>query len=237
LDRTADGWRLTIGSTSAPEGLDADAVVLAVPAAPLARLIAPTRPHAAAEIEGIEYASVGLVTLAYRRDQVAQLVDGSGFLVPPVERRLVKAATVLTNKWSWLGESAVDRAGDLVIVRCSIGRHREAYVLQRDDADLVRLVERELADFLGVSGAPVASSVTRWGGALPQYAVGHLDRVAAIRADLGGLPGIAVCGAALDGVGVAACVASARAAADHVLAHCRAAATMAPPVEPQEEPA
>jgi oxygen-dependent protoporphyrinogen oxidase len=220
IDRTGTGWRLTVGPASAPVVLTADAVILAVPGAPLARLLTTVVPRAAAAAAEIEYASVGLITLVYRPDDITRPIEGSGFLVPPVERRLAKAGTVLTNKWEWLQAAAADQ----VIVRCSIGRHREAHVLQRDDADLVHLVERELADFLGVSGHPVASQVTRWGGALPQYAVGHLTRVAAIHEDVATLPGLAVCGDALDGVGVAACVASARAAADRVLTMGRTAA-------------
>jgi protoporphyrinogen/coproporphyrinogen III oxidase len=106
-------------------------------------------------------------------------------------------------------------------LRCSVGRIGEEAVLQRDDADLVALAAADFAAATGVTGAPVDSLVTRWGGGLPQYAVGHLDRVAAIRAGIAGLGGLAVCGAAYDGIGVPACIASARLAADQVVAWVR----------------
>ena len=91
-------------------------------------------------------------------------------------------------------------------------------MLQRDDADLASLAAAELAAATGVRGAPASTRVTRWGGALPQYTVGHLDRVARIRAAVAELPGLAVCGAAYDGVGIPACVATAKAAVAQILA-------------------
>jgi oxygen-dependent protoporphyrinogen oxidase len=89
-------------------------------------------------------------------------------------------------------------------------------VLQRDDADLVALAAAELADETGAQGPPADSRVTRWGGALPQYAVGHLDRVATIHEVVGAQPGLAVCGAAYAGVGIPACIATGRSAAQRV---------------------
>ena len=102
-------------------------------------------------------------------------------------------------------------------MRCSIGRHREEHTLQRDDDDLVRLAVEDLATAIGLSVQPVDAHVQRWGGALPQYAVGHGDRVRNIRASIAALDGVAVCGAAYDGLGIPACIASAEAAATQVL--------------------
>ena len=89
----------------------------------------------------------------------------------------------------------------------------EEVALQRDDADLVADSLAELAALTGVEARPVASHVRRWGGALPQYAPGHLDLVARVRAEVERAPGLAVCGAAYDGVGIPAVVASAHRAA------------------------
>ncbi len=100
-----------------------------------------------------------------------------------------------------------------------MGRLGDEGVLQRDDADLAALAAADLAAATGVRGAPADTRVTRWGGGLPQYSVGHLDRVARIRAGVAAQPGLAVCGAAYDGVGIPACIASARLAVDQVLAH------------------
>jgi protoporphyrinogen/coproporphyrinogen III oxidase len=235
LTRTASGWRLTVGPTRAPERLDADAVILAVPAAPASRLLGgvPGAETAAAALAEVSYASMAVVTLAYPRDAFGQLPQRSGYLVPAVEGRPVKAVTFSTVKWPHLRAS--DRSGGqahepgMEIVRCSVGRVSEEALLQRDDAELASLAAADLAAASGVLGKPAAVRVSRWGGGLPQYTVGHVDRVARIRAGVATLPGIAVCGAAYDGVGVPACVATARQAAAQVLAYLESRAVTAAP--------
>jgi len=134
-----------------------------------------------------------------------------------VDGRAVKAVTFSTVKWPHLAGAPASEDGALEIVRCSVGRIGEEALLQRADDELTALAAAELAVATGVRAGPVATRVTRWGGALPQYTVGHLDRVAAIRSAVASQPGLAVCGAAYDGVGVPACVATACAAAGQVL--------------------
>jgi len=208
LRRTPDGFAVVVGPTIAAEELLADEVVLATPAAPTARLLAEVAPMAATELAAVESASMAVVTLAYRAADLPDL-PGSGFLVPPVDGRLIKAATFSFAKWAW-----VRAAGDgIVCLRASVGRHREERALQVADEDLVAASRADLASATGLAAAPVGFHVQRWGGALPQYAVGHLDRVARIRAGVGEVPGLAVCGAAYDGVGIPAVIASARGAA------------------------
>jgi protoporphyrinogen/coproporphyrinogen III oxidase len=209
VTRLPDGaWRLVSGPVPDPQVFEADAVVLAVPAAPAARLLAGVAPGAAHELAAVEHASVAVVSLALAVQDVPGPLRGTGFLVPPSERHVVKAATFSSAKWGWLA----DLDPGLLVVRASVGRHREERELQRDDADLVAAVQRDLVDALGLRGRPVAARVTRWGGGLPQYAVGHLDRVARIRSAVAEVPGLEVCGAVYDGVGIAACIATARAA-------------------------
>ncbi len=96
-----------------------------------------------------------------------------------------------------------------MFIRASVGRRGEEHLLQRDDKELIELAVAELARLIGLIGQPVDARVTRWGGGLPQYDVGHTDRVRRIREDVGAVPGLAVCGAAYEGVGVAACIRSA----------------------------
>ncbi|MEP7370204.1 MAG: protoporphyrinogen oxidase [Dermatophilaceae bacterium] len=228
LDRAAvrgrSAWVLVAGSVPAPVAHHADAIVMAVPAAPAARLLAPHLPAAARQLGTIAYASVAVVSLALPRSGLPQL-SGSGFLVPPVEGRAVKASTFSTNKWRWVA----DLAPDLVILRASLGRVGEEVLLQRSDGDLVKLVLADLAEALGRAlPPPVESHVQRWGGALPQYAVGHVDRVAGIRAAVAHLPGMELAGAAYDGVGIPACIASGRNAAEALLTHLRGTLAEAP---------
>jgi protoporphyrinogen/coproporphyrinogen III oxidase len=218
------GWRLTVGSAAAPEQVDADAVIVAVPARPAARLLAavPGASAAVTALGDISYASMAIVTLAYPRSAFPApglaALGWSGYLVPAVDGRAVKAVTFSSVKWPHLAEASPGCAGPLEIVRCSVGRIGEEALLQRSDDELAALAAAELAEATGVRGVPAASRVTRWGGALPQYTVGHLDRVAAIRTAAAAQPGLAVCGAAYDGVGVPACVATARSAVSQVLA-------------------
>jgi len=225
------GWELTVGPARAPEHLDADAVILAVPARPASRLLAglPGAGPAAAALGEIDYASMAIVTLAYPPGAFGRRPQGSGYLVPAVDGRAVKAVTFSTVKWPHLRGAEPPalppnphlRPGEagLEIVRCSVGRVGEEALLQRDDAELARLAAADLAAATGVRGAPAAARVSRWGGGLPQYAVGHLQRVERIRSAVATLPGLAVCGAAYDGIGIPACIASARLASDQVLAY------------------
>ncbi|MBM7170760.1 protoporphyrinogen oxidase [Streptomyces sp. G44] len=207
LRRTGDGWRVVTDS-----GVhEADAVVLALPAPAAAKLLAAESPAAAAELRTVEYASMALITLAYRRAE-ADLPEGSGFLVPPVDGHTIKASTFASRKWGW-----IDRQGpDLLVLRTSVGRYGDVTVLERDDADLVGISRHDLREATGLSATPVASRVTRWDDGLPQYPVGHHARVARVRAHVAALPGLAVCGAAYDGVGIPACIASANAAVDRL---------------------
>jgi oxygen-dependent protoporphyrinogen oxidase len=210
LGRVGSRFRLTVGSTRAPETVETDRVVLATPAAPTARLLGEVTPAAAGELATIECASMAIVTLAVPELEVG---DSSGFLVPAVDGRRIKAATYSFAKWSWVGA-----ASELRILRASVGRHREEATLQATDDELVARVVADLTLATGQPVAPVAAHVQRWGGALPQYAVGHLDRVARIKAAVEAVPGLAVCGAAYDGVGIPAVIGSARRAAAALLA-------------------
>ncbi len=220
LTRTALGWRLLLGPVSAPPGFsarsvvatpqtdDVDAVVLAVPAKPAARLLNGVAPEAADVVGALDYASVALVALSLPPG--TPLPELSGFLVPPSEGTLVKAATFVTRKWPHL-------AGDAgpVVVRASLGRHGEEERLQFDDAVLLERAQRELGELIGEDLPPAAGSwVQRWGGGLPQYAPGHRERIAAVRAQLPA--GLALAGAAFDGVGIPACIASGERAAEEV---------------------
>lgn len=214
LRRTPAGWRLETGSAADPTFLDADAVILAVPPAAAARLLAFDCPAAAAELAGIETASVAVVAAAISPDQFAG-VSGSGLLIPPVEGTTIKAATFSSAKWAWV--SAVDGPSgpDPLIVRMSLGRAGQESTLQHTDAELAATAIDDLAKVLGRPLQPIDHRVVRWGGSLPQYAVGHVDRVRRIRLAVAAVGGLAICGAALDGVGVPVCIAAAdRAVAD-----------------------
>ncbi len=208
VERSGDGWRLMVGPVGSVEEVLADAVVVATPAPATARLLAEVAPGAAFALAGIDYASVALVTVVLE-EQVE--LAGSGFLVPPVDGRFVKAATFSSNKWAWVADSG------RTVLRASVGRAGESVALQMGDAELVERVLADLTEALGPLPDAADTHVQRWGGALPQYEVGHLDRVATVRSSVAGVRGLEVCGAAYDGVGIAAVVAGAQAAVSRLL--------------------
>jgi protoporphyrinogen/coproporphyrinogen III oxidase len=197
IRRTATGFELSIGAVAAPELLTADRVLVTAPAPKAARLLRELVPTAVEPLSGIPYASMAVVAMAFP----AQEVDaGSGLLVPPMTGRLVKGVTVSSAKWPHL-------AGDVLLVRSSVGRFRDEAELQRSDEDLTAIVVDDVADLLGLSRPdPLETRLVRWGGGLPQYLVGHPARVDAIRAAVSEVPGLAIAGAAFRGVGVPACI-------------------------------
>ncbi|PRY57641.1 protoporphyrinogen oxidase [Glycomyces artemisiae] len=202
-----DGWEVITGPVPDPIRVRADAVVVAVPASPAAELLRAVAPEAAAALSGVAYASVALAAFAF--DGI-ELPERSGFLTPASEGKTVKAATFASKKWPHLGRRRQ-------IVRVSMGRLGEEALLQYDDATLAKTALRELGEHLGQRlPEPVEQRIDRWGGALPQYAPGHVARVAAARVALARHRGVAIAGAAVDGVGIAACIASGQAAADDI---------------------
>jgi protoporphyrinogen/coproporphyrinogen III oxidase len=207
LRRGTTGWRVTAGDRV----LTADAVVVAVPAPAAARLLNAEAPGAAAELAAVEYASMALVSLAYRSGDV-ELPEGSGFLVPPVDGHTIKASTFASRKWGWIAE----QNPDVTVVRTSLGRYGETAVLERDDAGLVAVSQHDLRAATGLDATPIETRVTRWDDGLPQYAVGHHSRVARIREHVAKLPGLVVCGAQYDGVGIPACIAGAYGAVERL---------------------
>ncbi|PWU53807.1 protoporphyrinogen oxidase [Micromonospora globispora] len=211
LHPTPTGWRLVVGPTRDPELVEVDAVLLAVPARAAARLLAGPAPEVAATVGELDYASVALITMALPEPELPGL---SGFLVPATEGLLIKASTFFTTKWGHLR-----RPDGLALLRASVGRYGDETSLQLTDDELVATVHREVSKVLGTPlPSPVASHVQRWGGALPQYTPGHLDRVAAARTALRAAhPTLALAGAGYDGVGIPVCVRSGETAAEEII--------------------
>ncbi|HEX8760883.1 MAG TPA: protoporphyrinogen oxidase [Pseudonocardiaceae bacterium] len=210
LIRIPEGWRLALGSAGRPEHLDIDAVLLAVPAPALRRLLADPLPAASAAAGRVEVASSAVVGLALPLAAAQTLPETSGVLVAASERLSVKAFTFSGRKWAHASSPEV------LLMRASLGRHGEARMLQCDDAQLVDAVRADLAALTGITVAPVATVVVRWGGGLPQYAPGHLDAVAALEREVARSAGLAIAGATLHGVGLPACIATADAAARRI---------------------
>lgn len=208
------GFEVTIGPVPAPRQILADAVVVAAPAAPASRLLSGALGSSAELLADIPYASMAVITFVVSGAEL----QGSGLLVPPGESPTIKALTYSSNKWNWVAERAAERWGTgTAIVRASVGRIGEEALLQVDDDALLKRSWEEASGLPGWDGAKlITGAVTRWGGGLPQYLVGHTARIAELSESVDQVRGLAICGAALAGVGIAACVASGRAAATKI---------------------
>lgn len=207
------GARLTLAGG---EILSADHVILAVPAFAAAAILAAACPQAAAELEGIAYASVATIALSYPAEAFERGLAGSGFLVARGRGRTITACTWSSAKWAHL-------AGDTVVLKCSAGHAGNRDALDLDDEQLLRAVRADLAQAMNLRTEPLLQRVFRFERALPQYAVGHLERIERIDAALSRLPEVSLCGAAYRGVGVASCIGDGQAAADRVLASLQGA--------------
>lgn len=184
----------------------ADGVILAIPAPAAAPLVAPLAPAAATALGAIPYAGVVMVTLHVRGDVGPA---GSGYLVPKPVQGHVTAVSFASRKWAhWRPD------GGGTVLRVSLGRHGHEAALGFGDDEAVAVVADEVGRHLGTALDPVASRVTRWPGAFPQYLPHHLDRVAGIEGTLAAeCPGLVVAGAAYRGIGVPACIRQGRDAA------------------------
>jgi oxygen-dependent protoporphyrinogen oxidase len=202
------GARLTLAGG---ETLDADHVIMAVPAFAAAAILAEACPAAAGELKDISYASVATIALSYPVEAFDQRLAGSGFLVQRGRGHTITACTWSSAKWPHL-------AGDTVLLKCSAGHAGDGGALDLDDEQLIRSVRADLAQAMNLRAAPLQERVFRFERALPQYTVGHLERIARIDAALARLAGVSLCGAAYRGVGVASCIGDGQAAADGVLA-------------------
>lgn len=208
LERRSDGgWRLD-------RAFDCDAVVIATPAHAAAALLHPLDAALAGDLDAIPYASSATVTFAFRREEIPHPLDGFGFVVPHRERRALLAGTFSTLKYPGRAPA------EWMLVRAFVGGALRPELVELDDDALTAAVRTDLAALLGVRATPHLTRIARWRRAMPQYEVGHLDRVARIRARATAL-GIELAGNGYDGVGIPDCVRSGETAADAVLDRAR----------------
>ncbi len=201
------GVRVTLADG---EELAAEHAVLAVPAFAAAGILARACPGAAEELLQIPYASVATIALSYPAEAIGDRLKGSGFLVDRTRGRTITACTWASAKWPHL-------RGETVLLKCSVGHSGDRSALDLGDEQLIGAVRADLAAAMDVRAAPLETRICRFERALPQYKVGHLERVGRIESALAELSAVSVCGAAYRGVGVASCIGSGQAVADRVL--------------------
>jgi oxygen-dependent protoporphyrinogen oxidase len=199
--------RLDDGAT-----LDADAVILALPAHSASRILFGLGPSLAARLAEIPYSSAMTVSLGFEAGQVAGLPPGFGFLVPAKERRRLLACTFVHRKFP---ENVAASRG---LLRCFMGGSRDAEVLSLSDAEAVATAQRELREILGLTAQPLFARVHRWPDSMAQYVVGHAERLRTIDAELEKLPAVYLAGNAYSGIGISDCIRTGRAAAQRAIA-------------------
>jgi oxygen-dependent protoporphyrinogen oxidase len=204
-------WRLSTGGPE-PDFLEVDGVILATPAHHSAGLLAPVDAELAAELAAIDSSSCAVVALGYQRDQIGDDLNGFGFVVPACEEKLILSCSYSSVKYAGRAPD------DAVLFRVFVGGTRQGHLLAWDDHRLVELAAQQLAELLQIRGEPVLSQVTRQDRAMPQYHVGHIQRLERIDSRLRSLPGVALASNALRGVGLPACIQSGEAAAAAVVA-------------------
>ena len=208
LEPLANGWRIRLANRTL---IDADVLISTLPAPSISELIRPHDGPLAASLEKIRYASAGTVNLAFRRTDFPALPSSFGFVVPAVEKRQIIAGSFSSLKFA-------DRAPtDMILMRVFIGGALDHAMMSLNDDDMIAAARGELKTLLGVSARPLFTVVRRWPESMPQYVVGHLDRLAVIRARAAQLPRAILAGAWLDGVGIPDCVRQGEAAAEAAL--------------------
>jgi len=205
--RDAAGFRLSMSEGE----IDARALVLAVPAPEAGKLLGDIDPELSRLLLEIPYASAATVNVLLRREQVRHALDGMGFVVPSVEDRFVLACSFSSVKFP--GRA---REGE-VLLRAFVGgaRHRERALLPEDE--LARKTLADLREILGIEGEPLEVLARSFPDSMPQYVLGHQERVSAIEERARAVPGLALCGNAYRGVGLPDCVRSGEEAAKTVL--------------------
>jgi len=191
--------------------LEADAVIVTTESHATARMIDAEDPALALQLRSIPYASSLIVNVAYRRDQIQHPLDGFGAVVPAIERRPILAVSFSSIKFPSRSPAGT------ALLRVFVGGATQQELFDLGDEALRDLVTSELGQLIGVTGDPLLYRVIRHSRAMPQYTLGHLDRVAAIRRKLARHPRLFLTGIAFDGVGIPDCVHAAQATADTVI--------------------
>jgi protoporphyrinogen/coproporphyrinogen III oxidase len=208
LARSADGWAVTLDDGSV---LEADAVIVATESWAAERLVRPVDATIADALAGIEHSSSATVSLAFEESEVGIDMSAFGVLCPLVENRSLMAASLSSTKWP--GRAPKGK----VLLRGFVGGPHNQAIMAESDERLAEIVLNELREVLGVKGDPLFAKVFRWEKGMPQYTMGHLDRVDAIETRSAEVPGFAIAGGSYRGVGLPNCVESGERAVSKVL--------------------
>jgi len=208
IERRASSWLVSAGPGSPVEF---DAVILATPSHVAANLLRPLDAELAGDLAGIEHSGTAILSVGYRREQIRHPLDGMGIVVPAIERSLILACSLSSQKYP-------HRAPDgQVLLRAFVGGARHPELAEMPAEQLEPLVLGELSKLLGIQGDPLYRNLAHWPGTMPQYHGGHRQRVGRIEGRVAKIPGLALAGNAFQGVGIPHCIHSGEMAAERIL--------------------
>jgi protoporphyrinogen/coproporphyrinogen III oxidase len=202
------GWKI---KTDKDEVIEADAICLAVPAYVAAELLSNVNQSIADKLNNIKYASTATINLAYRRAAIQHPLDGFGFVVPFIEKQSLIACSFSSVKFA--GRAPDDH----VLLRAFVGGALQSEMFELDNAAMLARVEKDLNELLGITEPPLFTEVSKWKNSMPQYEVGHLDRIEAIETKLAQLPNLTLAGNAYHGAGIPDCIRSGETAAENII--------------------
>jgi protoporphyrinogen/coproporphyrinogen III oxidase len=207
VSRTHEGYQINLWNG---EYLLANSIILATPTYITADLIEGFAPDLIGELRAIEYVSTATVSLAYRESDLPRLLDGYGYVIPRQEGRKALACT-------WTSSKFPHRAPEgYALLRVFIGRAGQEEEIQWHDEGLLEIAREELQLTLGITAEPLFTRTYRWERAMPQYNLGHPDRLVRIAAALKAYPGLALAGGGYQGIGIPDCIRSGELAAEHI---------------------
>jgi oxygen-dependent protoporphyrinogen oxidase len=206
-------WRLRLEDDLSVE---ADAIICTIPSYAAAPLLRPHSEALAAILDEIVYASAATVNMAFRETDFSSVPASFGFVVPAIERRKIIAGSFSSLKYGGRAPAG------MVLARTFLGGALQEDMMALDDNELIAAAREEFAALLGVKAAPAMTQVRRWPRSMPQYAVGHLQRAAAIEQETARLERFALAGALLRGVGIPDCIQSGEAAAEAIFSNLAA---------------
>lgn len=212
LKPTADGgWQVGLADQDTPSALTCDAVIVTTGASIAARLVRTLNASLADRLAEIPYSGTSIVSLAYPRERVTRGLDSFGFVVPAVEKRQILAASFSSVKFPGRAPEGT------VLVRVFIGGACQSELAGLGDERLLEIATGELAELIGARGEPLLAEIARWPASMPQYHLGHSERVDAIEQAAGAWPTLALAGSAYRGVGIPHCIHSGETAAERIV--------------------
>ena len=216
IEREGDVWKIADERPSprpSPEGRGRifDALVLATPSPVTAKLLEPIDAELAAELAAIKHSGTAIVSLGYDDRQIGHPLDGMGAVVPAIEHSPILAVSFSSRKYAHRAPEGK------TLLRVFVGGARRPDLAEMPDDELLPLVREHTEKLLRIHGEPVFIDIAHWPGTMPQYHVGHKERVARIRALANELPHLELAGNAYSGVGIPDCIHSGELAVERIL--------------------